>query len=92
LAKSADALVMAYPNAGLPNELGQYDELPEQTAKLIEVWLDEGLVNIVGGCCGTTPDHIAAIAKAVADRAPRMVPMAPVVTRLAGLEPFVMAA
>ncbi|MFN7324294.1 MAG: homocysteine S-methyltransferase family protein, partial [Sphingomonadales bacterium] len=92
LAKSADALVMAYPNAGLPNELGQYDELPEQTAKLIEVWLDEGLVNIVGGCCGTTPDHIAAIAKAVADRAPRMVPTAPVVTRLAGLEPFVMAA
>lgn len=92
LAKSADALVMAYPNAGLPNELGQYDELPEQTAKLIEVWLDEGLVNIVGGCCGTTPDHIAAIAKAVADRAPRMVPTAPVVTRLAGLEPFVLAA
>lgn len=92
LAKSADALVMAYPNAGLPNELGQYDELPEQTAKLIEVWLDEGLVNIVGGCCGTTPDHIAAIAKAVADRAPRMVPTAPVATRLAGLEPFVMAA
>lgn len=92
LAKQADALVMAYPNAGLPNELGQYDELPEQTAKLIEAWLDEGLVNIVGGCCGTTPAHIAAIAKAVADRAPRQVPSAPVVTRLAGLEPFVMAA
>ena len=92
LARQADALVMAYPNAGLPNELGQYDELPEQTAKLIEAWLDEGLVNIVGGCCGTTPAHIAAIAKAVADRAPRQVPSAPVVTRLAGLEPFVMAA
>ncbi len=92
LAKQADALVMAYPNAGLPNELGQYDELPEQTAKLIEAWLDEGLVNIVGGCCGTTPAHIAAIAKAVADRAPRQVQSAPVVTRLAGLEPFVMAA
>lgn len=92
LAKNADALVMAYPNAGLPNELGQYDELPEQTAKLIEQWLDEGLVNVVGGCCGTTPAHIAAIAKAVADRAPRQVPSAPVVTRLAGLEPFVMAA
>ncbi len=92
LAKQADALIMAYPNAGLPNELGQYDELPEQTAKLIEAWLDDGLVNIVGGCCGTTPAHIAAIAKAVADRAPREVPSAPVVTRLAGLEPFVMAA
>ena len=52
LAKSADALVMAYPNAGLPNELGQYDELPEETAKLIEQWLDDGLVNVVGGCCG----------------------------------------
>ncbi len=92
LAKQADALVMAYPNAGLPNELGQYDELPEQTAKLIEQWLDDGLVNVVGGCCGTTPAHIAAIAKAVADRAPRQVPSAPVATRLAGLEPFVMAA
>ena len=92
LAKQADALVLAYPNAGLPNELGQYDELPEQTAKLIEAWLDDGLVNIVGGCCGTTPAHIAAIAEAVADRAPRQVPSAPVATRLAGLEPFVMAA
>lgn len=92
LAKTADALIMAYPNAGLPNELGQYDELPEQTARLIEAWLDDGLVNVVGGCCGTTPAHIAAIAKAVADRAPRTVPTAPVVTRLAGLEPFSMAA
>ncbi len=92
MSKFADALVMAYPNAGLPNELGQYDELPEQTAKLIEQWLDDGLVNVVGGCCGTTPAHIAAIAKAVADRAPRTVPIAPVVTRLAGLEPFSMAA
>jgi 5-methyltetrahydrofolate--homocysteine methyltransferase len=92
LAKSADVLVMAYPNAGLPNELGQYDELPEQTAKLIEQWLDDGLVNVVGGCCGTTPNHIAAIASAVADRAPRQVPTAPVHMRLAGLEPFSMAA
>jgi 5-methyltetrahydrofolate--homocysteine methyltransferase len=92
LSKYADALVMAYPNAGLPNELGQYDELPEHTAKLIEQWLDDGLVNVVGGCCGTTPDHIAAIAKAVADRAPRTVPTAAVHTRLAGLEPFMMAA
>ena len=92
LAKQADALVMAYPNAGLPNELGQYDELPAETATLIEAWLDDGLVNVVGGCCGTTPAHIAAIAKAVEDRAPRQIPQPPVLTRLAGLEPFIMAA
>jgi 5-methyltetrahydrofolate--homocysteine methyltransferase len=92
LAKQADVLVMAYPNAGLPNDLAEYDELPETTASLIEQWLDDGLVNVVGGCCGTTPAHIAAIAKAVEDRAPRQIPTAPVVTRLAGLEPFVMAA
>jgi len=92
LAKQADVLIMAYPNAGLPNELGQYDELPAETATLIEEWLDDGLVNVVGGCCGTTPAHIAAIAKAVEDRAPRHIPQPPVLTRLAGLEPFIMAA
>ena len=92
LSKQADALVMAYPNAGLPNDLAEYDELPETTAALITQWLDEGLVNIVGGCCGTTPAHIAAIAKAVEDRAPRVIPTPPVATRLAGLEQFVMAA
>lgn len=92
LAKQADALIMAYPNAGLPNELGQYDELPAETATLIEAWLDDGLVNVVGGCCGTTPAHITAIAKAVEDRAPRQIPQSPVLTRLAGLEPFIMAA
>ena len=53
---------MAYPNAGLPNELGEYDEAAEQTAAQVAEWFDDGLVNIVGGCCGTTPDHIAAIA------------------------------
>lgn len=92
LSKQADALVMAYPNAGLPNDLAEYDELPETTAALIGQWLDDGLVNIIGGCCGTTPAHIAAIAKAVEDRAPRAIPTAPIITRLAGLEPFVMAA
>lgn len=92
LSKQADALVMAYPNAGLPNDLAEYDELPETTAALISQWLDDGLVNIVGGCCGTTPAHIAAIAKAVEDRAPRVVPTPAVATRLAGLEQFVMAA
>jgi 5-methyltetrahydrofolate--homocysteine methyltransferase len=92
LSKQADTLVMAYPNAGLPNDLAEYDELPETTAQLIGQWLDDGLVNIVGGCCGTTPAHIAAIAKAVAHCAPRAIPKADIVTRLAGLEPFVMAA
>jgi 5-methyltetrahydrofolate--homocysteine methyltransferase len=92
LAKQADALVMAYPNAGLPNDLGEYDELPQQTAKLIAAWLDDGLVNVIGGCCGTTPAHIAAIAKVVAGRVPRAIPEVPVQTRLAGLEQFVMAA
>lgn len=91
LSKQADALVMAYPNAGLPNDLGEYDELPEQTAQLIKQWLDDGLVNIVGGCCGTTPEHIAAISKTVAQYAPRNIPDLKIETRLAGLEPFVMA-
>ncbi|MFT4026428.1 MAG: homocysteine S-methyltransferase family protein [Novosphingobium sp.] len=92
LAKVADALILAYPNAGLPNELGQYDELPARTAELIGEWLDGGLVNAVGGCCGTTPEHIAAIAKAVAGAPPRKLPELPVMTRLAGLEPFTMSA
>ena len=92
LAKDADTLIMAFPNAGLPNELGQYDELPEKTADLIRVWGEEGLVNMVGGCCGTTPEHIAAIAKAVAGYKPRKIPELEHTTRLAGLEPFTMAA
>jgi 5-methyltetrahydrofolate--homocysteine methyltransferase len=92
LAKVSDALILAYPNAGLPNELGQYDELPPRTAELIAEWVREGLVNAVGGCCGTTPEHIAAIARAVAGQPPRKAPALPVETRLAGLEPFTMAA
>ncbi|WP_159644276.1 homocysteine S-methyltransferase family protein [Sphingorhabdus sp. 109] len=92
LAKEADTLIMAYPNAGLPNELGEYDELPDETAELIENWFNDGLVNIVGGCCGTTPEHIAAIAKVVDGHEPRKIPAIPVHTRLSGLEPFNMAA
>ncbi|MGC6400743.1 homocysteine S-methyltransferase family protein [Sphingomonas sp. FW199] len=92
LAKTADTLILAYPNAGLPNELGQYDELPERTAELIAEWTREGLVNAVGGCCGTTPDHIAAIARAVADAPPRQLPQVPVTMKLSGLEPFIIAA
>jgi 5-methyltetrahydrofolate--homocysteine methyltransferase len=92
LAKTADTLILAYPNAGLPNELGQYDELPAKTAELIEEWVEGGLVNAVGGCCGTTPEHIAAIARAVAGKPSRQTPVLEPMTRLAGLEPFTMAA
>lgn len=75
-----------YPNAGLPNELGQYDETPEVTSSHIHNWAINGLVNIVGGCCGTTPDHIAAIAKKVAGLKPREIPKIEQKTKLAGLE------
>ena len=92
LARTADTLVMAYPNAGLPNELGCYDEAAEETAAQVREWLDEGLVNIVGGCCGTTPAHIAAIAQAAEGAAPRAIPTAPNTTMLAGLEHMVLAA
>ena len=92
LSAIADTLVMAYPNAGLPNELGEYDEAAEQTAVQVREWADSGLVNIVGGCCGTTPSHIAAIAGAVRDCTPRAVPAARSGTLLAGLEPMVIAA
>ena len=72
IGRVADTLVCAYPNAGLPNEFGQYDESPEFMAGLIGEFAAAGLVNIVGGCCGTTPDHIAAIAAAVAPHKPRI--------------------
>jgi 5-methyltetrahydrofolate--homocysteine methyltransferase len=92
LAATAETLVMAYPNAGLPNELGEYDEAAEQTAAQVREWAESGLVNIVGGCCGTTPSHIAAIAGAVRDSTPRTVPAVRSGTLLAGLEPMVIAA
>ena len=92
LAHRAETLVMAYPNAGLPNELGCYDEAAEETAAQVREWLDEGLVNVVGGCCGTTPAHIAAIADAAKDAAPRALPPVPTATMLAGLEPMILAA
>ncbi len=92
LSAVADTLLMAYPNAGLPNEMGEYDELPETTAALLKQWTDHGRANILGGCCGSTPEHIAAIAAAVADSKPRVVPSIPPHMRLAGLEPFTIAA
>ncbi|HEY0147427.1 MAG TPA: homocysteine S-methyltransferase family protein [Allosphingosinicella sp.] len=92
LAAAADTLVMVYPNAGLPNELGAYDEQPDQTAAFVRAWADQGLVNILGGCCGSTPAHIRAIAESVAGLPPRQLPKPPTVTRLAGLEPMTIAA
>ena len=84
----ADTLVCAYPNAGLPNEFGRYDETPELMAEQIEAFAREGLVNIVGGCCGSTPEHIRAIAEAVSKHPPRQVPGHKPLMKLSGLEPF----
>ncbi len=84
----ADTFVCAYPNAGLPNEFGEYDQSPEAMAKEVAVFAEEGLVNVVGGCCGSTPDHIEALAEAVAGYQPRQVPKTKPLMRLSGLEPF----
>jgi 5-methyltetrahydrofolate--homocysteine methyltransferase len=89
MAHVAGCYVSVYPNAGLPNEMGEYDESPEFMAGLLEGWARDGLINIVGGCCGTTPDHIRAIAAAVAKYPPRKVPEVAHKLRLSGLEPFV---
>ena len=88
LAGACDTLVSAHPNAGLPNEFGGYDETPDQMAGMIEEFARSGLVNIVGGCCGTKPDHIAAFGKAIAGVTPRAIPEKPKYMRLSGLEPF----
>src|SRR5690606_34438327 len=76
----------AHPNAGLPNAFGEYDESPGAMRDFLQSWLDEGLVNIVGGCCGTTPDHIAAIAQMALPARPRALPQRPARLRLSGLE------
>jgi 5-methyltetrahydrofolate--homocysteine methyltransferase len=91
IARVADTLVCAYPNAGLPNEFGLYDESPDYMAELLGEFAASGLVNIVGGCCGTTPEHIRAIADAVADKAPRPIPDVEPLLRLAGLERFTLS-
>ena len=84
----ADTFVSAHPNAGLPNAFGEYDETPEQTAAFIKEFAESGLINITGGCCGTTPDHIRAIYQAVKDIPPRKIPETVHACRLSGLEPF----
>src|SRR5262249_48243934 len=89
IAQVADTLVSVYPNAGLPNEMGEYDETPKHMAGLLEEWARDGLINIVGGCCGTTPDHIRAIVAAISKHPPRRVPGIPPKIAPPGLEAFV---
>jgi 5-methyltetrahydrofolate--homocysteine methyltransferase len=91
LARIADTLVAAYPNAGLPNAMGEYDEGPHQTACQLEEWANSGIVNILGGCCGTTPDHIRHIADDVRGLKPRALPERAPAMRLSGLEAFELA-
>jgi 5-methyltetrahydrofolate--homocysteine methyltransferase len=90
LAQIADTFVCIYPNAGLPNPMSDtgFDELPSDTSALLREFADAGFVNIAGGCCGTTPEHIKAIGELLANAAPRAVPDVPVALRLSGLEPF----
>src|SRR5262249_30013751 len=84
----APIYLSCYPNAGLPNAFGGFDETPEMMAQVLGEFASSGWLNIVGGCCGTTPSHIRAIAQAVADKAPRVPPRVDRLTRLSGLEPL----
>ncbi|MCW2497364.1 homocysteine S-methyltransferase family protein, partial [Jatrophihabitans sp.] len=88
VSRLADSFVSCYPNAGLPNAFGEYDESPDETAAIVAEFADAGFVNLVGGCCGTTPSHIAAIAATMADRAPRTPVTVEPALRLSGLEPL----
>jgi 5-methyltetrahydrofolate--homocysteine methyltransferase len=92
MSRVADTFVSCYPNAGLPNAFGEYDEAAEETAATIEEFAEAGFVNLVGGCCGTTPAHVAAVARAVEGKTPRPVPEVAPAMRLAGLEPFTLDA
>ena len=89
LGEHAGFFVSAHPNAGLPNEFGEYDEQPEDTATQLDIWLKNGWVNIIGGCCGTTPDHIRHIAKKAEKHKPRQIPVLPKYSSFSGLEPMV---
>jgi len=89
LSRLADCFVSAYPNAGLPNAFGEYDETPDQMASVVEEFATSGLINILGGCCGTTPDHIRAVAKCVDGVSPRRPAQVVPALRLSGLEPLV---
>ncbi|HPG89487.1 MAG TPA: homocysteine S-methyltransferase family protein [Hyphomicrobium sp.] len=89
LAHVSDVKISAYPNAGLPNEMGEYDETGHEMACKVDGWMADGLVNIIGGCCGSTPDHIGHIAEHAAKYKPRALPLIEPRMRLSGLEPFV---
>jgi 5-methyltetrahydrofolate--homocysteine methyltransferase len=88
LSRVAECRVSVYPNAGLPNEFGEYDQTDSEMAALVREWAESGLINLLGGCCGTTPPHIRAIADAVKGCAPRKAPKLTPKMRLSGLEPF----
>ncbi|HFC30143.1 MAG TPA: methionine synthase, partial [Oceanospirillales bacterium] len=88
LSQICECFVSVHPNAGLPNELGEYDETPEEMAEIIEQWADDGQINIIGGCCGTTPKHIKVLARTMQGKNPRTLPKLKPITRLAGLEAF----
>ncbi|HWA66674.1 MAG TPA: methionine synthase, partial [Mycobacteriales bacterium] len=88
ISRIADTFVSCYPNAGLPNAFGEYDEAPDQTAAIVREFAESGMINLLGGCCGTTPDHVAAIARAIDGVAPRVVPAVEPACRLSGLEPL----
>ncbi|MCB5161883.1 methionine synthase [Marinomonas algarum] len=88
LSRIADTYVSSHPNAGLPNAFGEYDETPEEMLEEIQGWVDSGFLNIIGGCCGTSPEHIEAFANAFAHSVPRVIPDIEKACRLSGLEPF----
>ena len=88
LSNIANTFVFVYPNAGLPNELGEYDETPKEMSSVIEEFAMSGLINLTGGCCGTTPDHIKAINDKVSNIKPRIIPSVDNYTKLSGLEAF----
>ncbi|HSY16074.1 MAG TPA: methionine synthase [Jatrophihabitantaceae bacterium] len=92
MSRIADCFVSCYPNAGLPNAFGEYDEAPEQTGAIVGEFANSGLVNILGGCCGTTPEHIAAMASVVDGVTPRVRASVPAALRLSGLEPLTVTA
>ncbi len=88
LSQISEFAVSSHPNAGLPNEMGEYEQSPEHMAELIEEWARDGYLNVIGGCCGTTPEHIAAIAEAIKGHEPRRIPEREPALRLSGLEPL----
>jgi len=91
LSRIHDTLVAAHPNAGLPNEMGEYDEEPHEPADKLRPWAEDGIVNVIGGCCGTTPTHVKAVAEAIEGLKPREIAPSKKTMRLAGLEPFELA-